>query len=225
MYLSRLTLNQLSAQVRAELAHPYEMHRTLSRGFPKDTFNKTRNDGECSGVLFRVDESPRDHRIVVLVQSQVAPDWTYLNDKRDVRGHAYLLQPPESKLLELKLAAGQTFAFRLHANPTKRLGKSAGEKKGKRVGIRNEEKQFEWLQRKAEQGGFRVVRAMVSRKDRIKDNPKEGDDRSSLDFLAAQFDGVLLVRDPDLLIKAVRSGIGSAKGLGFGLLSLAPVRG
>jgi len=219
MFISRLFLNPCSAQVRAELAHPYEMHRTLARAFPKDTFGRTRDDGECSGVLFRVDESPRDHRIVVLVQSQVAPDWAYLNDKRDARGHAYLLQPPESKSLELKLAV------RLRANPTKRLGKLAGEKKGKRVGIRDEEKQLEWLRRKAEQGGFLIVRAMVSRKERIKDKPKEGDDRPSLDFLAAQFDGVLLVKDPDLLSQAVKSGIGSGKGLGFGFLSLAPVRG
>ena len=95
MYLSRLILNPLCAQVRAELARPYEMHRTLSRAFPQDTFRKTRDDSNAAGVLFRVEESPRDNRIVVLVQSQIAQDWTYLNDERDARGHEYLLQPAE----------------------------------------------------------------------------------------------------------------------------------
>jgi CRISPR system Cascade subunit CasE len=36
------------------------------------------------------------------------------------------------------------------------------------------------------------------------------------------FEGVLRVNDPAKLIEAVRNGIGSAKGYGFGLLSLAP---
>jgi CRISPR system Cascade subunit CasE len=36
-----------------------------------------------------------------------------------------------------------------------------------------------------------------------------------------QFDGLLKVDDPVLLAKAVQAGIGSGKGFGFGLLSLA----
>ena len=38
------------------------------------------------------------------------------------------------------------------------------------------------------------------------------------------FDGVLEVNDPDIFIKSIESGIGSAKGFGFGLLSIAPVK-
>jgi CRISPR system Cascade subunit CasE len=38
---------------------------------------------------------------------------------------------------------------------------------------------------------------------------------------AVRFDGLLVVTDPERLRHALRAGIGSAKGFGFGLLSLA----
>jgi CRISPR system Cascade subunit CasE len=44
-------------------------------------------------------------------------------------------------------------------------------------------------------------------------------------FVSAQFDGILQVVDVDKMHAAIANGIGSAKGFGFGLLSLAPVRG
>ncbi len=223
MFLSRLTLNPRSAQVRSELARPYEMHRTLSRAFPPDTFNKTRDNDDAAGVLFRVDEQPREQSIAVLVQSKIAPDWSFLDDKKDARGHAYLLQPAEFKAFELKLAAGQTLAFRLRANPTKRLGKGAGDDHHKRVGIYKEDEQLKWLQRKAEAGGFRIVRAMVSRDEKIEnENTIHRDEQKhDLKLLSVQFDGVLQVVSADDLGKAIARGIGSGKGFGFGLLSLA----
>jgi len=53
----------------------------------------------------------------------------------------------------------------------------------------------------------------------------EKDDERRMRFVSAQFDGILQVREPELLLKALRNGIGSGKGLGFGLLSLAPAPG
>lgn len=41
-------------------------------------------------------------------------------------------------------------------------------------------------------------------------------------FLAVRFDGLLEVTDPGKFLETLRAGIGSAKGFGFGLLSLAP---
>jgi len=226
MYLSRLILNPLCAQVRAELARPYELHRTLLRAFPQGIVHKERDDDDAAGVLFRVDEQPRTNSIAVLVQSKIAPDWAFLNDKRDARGHAYLLRPPESKSFDslARLAAGQTLAFRLRANPTKRLGKGAGDDHHKRVGIYAEDEQLKWLQRKADAGGFRIVRAMVSREERIENDAAiHRDERThDLKLLSVQFDGVLQVADAARLRCALACGIGSGKGFGFGLLSLAP---
>lgn len=233
IYLSRLALNPGNSQVRAELARPYEMHRTLSRAFPPDTFCRERDNGESAGVLFRVDEKPRENIIVVLVQSKIAPDWSFLNDVKDVRGHAYLLHPPESKPLGLKLAAGQTLAFRLRANPTRRLGKAAGNDKSKRVGIYKEEEQRKWLREKLEgnehrqsTGGFHLLDAQISREEKF-ENPNainRAEQSHDLKLFAVQFDGVLKVIDKDRAIGTIERGIGSAKGFGFGLLSIAPIR-
>ena len=112
---------------------------------------------ESSGVLFRVDENPRDNAIVVLVQSKIAPDWSRLNGPQDLRGQPYLLRPAEVKTINLQLIARQALSFRLRANPTKRLGKSAGDGQGKRVGLYAEDKQLEWLQRKVEAGGRHYI--------------------------------------------------------------------
>jgi len=246
MYLSRLIINPRNAQVRSELARPYETHRTLSNAFPQGVVNMNRENDDSAGVLFRVDEKPRENVIVVLVQSKIAPDWSFLNDLHDRRGHSYLLpasmigdgkpNPAMTKLdLSKKLAVGQTLAFRLRANPTKRLGKAAVDNKGKRVGIYKEEEQLKWLREKIEgnehrrqlAGGFRLLRAQISREEKI-DNPKainRADQAHDLKVFAAQFDGVLQVVDPGKAIQTIERGIGSAKGLGFGLLSLAPIRG
>lgn len=225
MYLSRLTLNPRSAQVRAELARPYEMHRTLLNAFPQGQVEVERDDDNAAGVLFRVDEQPRDNRIIVLVQSQVAPTWDDLATKRDARGHAYLLQPAECKSFEPRLVSGQTLAFRLRANPTKRLSRGNDKQPGKRVGLRDEAEQIEWLKRKADAGGFRIVRAMVNRDEYIENEQaiRRKNQTHDLKLLAAQFDGVLQIVNADEFSKTMKCGIGSGKGFGFGLLSLAPV--
>jgi CRISPR system Cascade subunit CasE len=234
IYLSRLSINPRNAQVRNELAHPYEMHRTLLRAFPAGKFGMRRDKDEAAGVLFRVDENPREDVIAVLVQSKIAPDWSFLNAVKDVHGQAYLLCPPESKQVDLKLALGQTLAFRLRANPTKRLGKLAGDDQGKRVGIYGEEEQLKWLREKIEgnehrqlAGGLHLLRVQISQKERI-ENPKainRAERSHDLKLLAVQFDGVLEVVDKDKAIRTIEQGIGSAKGFGFGLLSITPIRG
>jgi CRISPR system Cascade subunit CasE len=48
------------------------------------------------------------------------------------------------------------------------------------------------------------------------DNPKR--------LFYARYEGRLQVTNIELLLDAVMSGIGPAKGFGFGLLSLAPVK-
>src|SRR5512143_2673582 len=101
MYLSRLTLNPRNAQVRSELARPYEMHRTLLQAFQHGQHGIDRASEEAAGVLFRVDENPREQQIVVLVQSRIAPDWSKLSDRRDSRGQSYLLRPSEFKIVNV----------------------------------------------------------------------------------------------------------------------------
>lgn len=226
MYLSRLLLNPRNAQVRKETAQVYELHRTLLNAFPQGKVHIERTDQEAVGMLFRLDEDPHQGLLSVLVQSKAAPDWSFLLEKTDNRGQPYLLPPDQAAdrrgnpavtgfELAKVLSAGQTLAFRLRANPTVKKDRP-DKKQGRRVAIRDETDQLKWLKRKAEQGGFRILQVYSNKDEFLQDEVHK------LGLFSVQFDGFLQVTDPLKLVGTIASGIGSAKGFGFGLLSLAP---
>jgi CRISPR system Cascade subunit CasE len=214
MYLSRLTLNPRNRRAQRELAEPYQMHRTLMRSFPDDM------DRENDRVLFRVETDPRTGVPTVLLQSTLEPRWGWLTNDgaRD-----YLLQPPETKTFDLQLASGQVLAFRLRANPTvkRRREKDDGSLRAVRDPLYGEEEQIKWLERKAEQGGFRLLSVRSQNAPDVRGWAHHDDARHKLKLFAVRFDGLLQVTDPGRLRETVQRGVGSGKGLGFGLLSLA----
>jgi CRISPR system Cascade subunit CasE len=228
MYLSRLILNPRSRQVQRELADPYEMHRTICRAFPDANFK----ENEPSGILFRLDLHPKKSVPTLLVQSHFQPDWSFLlADRKDyLLGEAFLpldVENPAWKEISLQLREGQALAFRLRANPTfkKTMEKDGGEKHKMRLGIFKEEDQHDWLKRKLEVAGAALVYVNISNSQLTRGKLFiEKEDEKRMRFLAVQFEGLLKVKDPNRLLESVRSGIGSGKGLGFGLLSLAPAR-
>ncbi|MEZ4705927.1 MAG: type I-E CRISPR-associated protein Cas6/Cse3/CasE [Caldilineaceae bacterium] len=208
MYLSKLILNPRSRPVQRDLARPHDLHRTILGAFPDDL------DKAAERVLYRLDQT-RGGELHLLVQSHLQPNWSGL------MGTDYLWAGPDNpalKEVEVRVQVGQQLAFRLRANPTKRMGKSAAHDKGKRVGLYKLEEQVNWLQRKAADHGFAIGSVMPTQQQRTDDN------RQNLKFLSVQFDGVLQVTDTDKFLTAIQSGIGSGKAFGFGLLSVAPVR-
>ena len=220
MYLSRLILNPRSRQVRSELARPYEMHRTLLNAFPQGEVHVERTAEDAIGLLYRIDEDARTGDLHLLVQSQRPPAWTLLAD------HDYLLpvaDNPATREVSLHLQPGQILAFRLRANPTRRLSAGKGNK-GKRIGIYKEEEQKAWLQRKGEQHGFGVLQVQISREEMIKRAdaiPDKMGNAHDLKLSSVQFDGILRVVDAERFVQAIGAGIGSGKAFGFGLLSVA----
>lgn len=214
MYLSRLILNPRNRRVQKEVADPYQMHRSLMKAFPDDLApNEER-------VLFRLETQPRTGALTLLVQSLTLPDWSWLAEP-NARGYLLPVDEPNPavKSFDLNLASGQVLAFRLRANPTVKRKFESGDHK--RVGLYREEEQIEWLKRKAEQSGFRVLSARIGNQNTVNGHIRRGEERHKLKLLAVQFDGLLEVTDPDRLRETVRRGIGSGKGFGFGLLSLA----
>lgn len=222
MYLSRLILNPRSRQVRNELADPYELHRTVCKGFPYANYK----DNEPSGILFRVDIHPRTRIPTLLVQSREMPSWGFLTiEKKDYlleEGNLPLdIENPSFKELHLSLHEGQTLAFRLRANPTVKKVRE-GKSQGRRIGLIREEDQQKWIVRKLESAGAALVSVNIVNEQLTRGKlftEKEQHKRMSL--LSVQFDGVLQVINTEKLINNISTGFGSAKGLGFGLLSLA----
>lgn len=233
MFLSKLVLNVRDRQARYDLARPYELHRTLCSAFP---------DNEPGRILFRIDSDRMGARPFVLVQSDLRPQWQRL----DQRGPHYLLTPPELKEFQPSFTRGQRLRFRLRANPTRKVaslskverlagagGEEGNTKNGRRLALLCEDEQVAWLLQKGAKGGFHIPGEWREEEDgrkmpnfRVEVIPegwvrcgKEG--HSEGRFFAVRFDGVLMVTDPDQLLQTVSEGVGSAKGFGFGLLSLA----
>jgi len=229
VFLSKLVLNLRNRSACHDLARPYELHRTLlTRGFG------ARPKAEVGRLLYRVD-SDRAERPVVLVKSDVVPSW-------DLPA-GYLLGPAETKPFDLTVAIGQRLRFRLRANPTKRVAEKnprlGSVMAGKRVGLVTDAERVAWLIRKAEPSGFAIPGEWFEgthpvtgaaepvpnfRVDVIPEGRARNDKTGFRDgaFVAVRFEGVLVVTDPLRFVGAVRAGIGSAKGFGFGLLSVAP---
>ena len=221
MYLSRLLLNTRNRDARRDLASPYDLHRTLARVFPGPRADaEGANEGRTPnhGLLFRA-EPDAPGGPAVLVQSLAEPDWRSLPD-------GYARQTDGPKPFEPRLCEGQRLRFRLVANPTVKK-QVEGRKNGARVPLVHdrapaghpevEAGYLDWLERKAEAGGFAVAHVVDAPFQTTGGRGKRG-----LTLFGVRFDGALTVTSPDRLLHAVRSGIGPAKGFGFGLLSLAP---
>ncbi len=248
LYLSRLILNLRSRQVMSELAHPYEMHRTILRAFPDVPSGAEAKARELFGVLFRVDVDDKHGTAGLYVQSRQEPDWSFLHSLdrylspsagpdgvscRDVL-------PAYSRLRD-----GQLLTFRLRANPTKRNAREGDPLKGKRVELQREDEQIAWLIRKGlerekgKPGGFELLmrrsedasgkEVLIPRVDVRPEGKRKGLKRDgaaghATTHMAVLFDGVLRITDRDAFLETVACGIGSGKAYGFGLLSVAPVR-
>jgi CRISPR system Cascade subunit CasE len=115
---------------------------------------------------------------------------------------------------------GQTFRFRLAANPTKRL-RGDGKNDGNRIGLEREEDQLKWLSRKSDLHGFRVLAARTAKINQPDGCKVVNGKKQHIRQFAVRFDGILQVTDAEAFSLACRQGIGSGKGMGFGLLSLA----
>ena len=210
LFLSRLLLDPRSPRVQRELSDPYQMHRSIMRAFPDDL------ESDEERVLFRVGCARGTSQYTLLVQSWSRPDWSRLVEDEGARGYLLDTEEPNPSVKEFapRLRPGQVLAFRLRANPTIK-------RKGKRLGLYQPEEQMGWLARKAKQGGFRLLSARESGEEVLRGVAGRDSQSQHLRLLSVQFDGLLHVEDPQRLRRAVEEGIGSGKGFGFGLLSLA----
>jgi len=197
MYLARLILNNSHLAV-SWVSNPYRVHQRLLMAY----------DGDPR-LLFRIDNIGETTQIIV--QSHKEPNWDSFGETFRV-----LTQSPEYKLYDPRLIINCHYRFRLLANPTIK-------RDGKRLGLLNEADQCAWLDRKLTAAGA-TVKDCMSKPLGIQQSSKNPHKEAAIQsHFAVLYEGVLLVNDPIRLIQAIDNGIGSAKGFGFGLLSLARV--
>ena len=159
-----------------------------------------------------------------------------LSARRPEDRHA-LFEIDEPKAFAPALAPGDRLRFSLRANPTVRKSKEPGQRHAPRHdvvmdalrplqdGSRAEhrmsairKKGFDWLARQGCKAGFEIREDELLcegyRQHRI--DRDAGD--STLSFSSLDFEGVLKVREPDLLTSAIARGFGPSKAFGCGLM-------
>lgn len=201
LYLSQLSLNLQSRLVRQDFENLYDMHRTLSQAVSAGL------DKKAERLLWRIEQTPKNQAPLLLVQSHSEPNWQVLSER-----DANYLHTVQSKSFSPNLVVGQQLNFRLKANPTIK-------RKGKRWGIPDSAGQIQWLMRKAQNHGFALQECHIRQQQRIR--PYKGKREQIITLDTVTFEGKLIVSDIELFNQALRLGIGSAKSLGMGLLSVA----
>ncbi len=217
MYFSRMPLNAARRGTRFFRASPQAMHAAILAAFPPGV-STSNADGR---VLWRLDTAGNE--VFLYIVSPEAPDLTHVIEQAgwptlstwETRDYGPLLA---------QITAGQHYAFRLIANPVRQPRDP--ELGGKRVGHVTAAQQEQWLMGKAERSGFRLRSGVDSApavvvSDREVKKFSRGSGMVTLS--TARFDGQLEVADAALFRRALTAGIGSAKGYGCGLMTLARV--
>ncbi len=239
MYLSKLVLNPRAHQVRRDLTNPYQTHASLCWAFRKPEALSEAETGSWERgktvypFLWRLEPPQPRAAPILLVQSEVEPQWDVFAERHP---NYFSRKVKVGKLPLEHLVQGQTLRFRLKANPTVTKRHDDQPDKQKRVGLYkmedllgyrsdNGEWILGWIERQSdfgtEQRGF-VVGAqdvILRNTERLRFHKHEGGHPITLQ--SALFDGYLKITDVDLFKETLAKGVGKAKGLGFGLLSVA----
>ena len=127
------------------------------------------------------------------------------------------MQPPsgtghaiETRIVTIPEEVGSVHLFSARLNPIKR-----SKKNGKWIGLSGNELR-KWITRKSIENGFAIIDIKIS--DEGHRISQKGTMEISLRSIMIM--GILSITDPVKFKKAVQSGIGAAKGFGFGLINL-----
>jgi len=192
-YLSQSIIPAAIA-LNARLTDGYAWHTAIWQAFPG-------RPDDARDFLFRVD--PRGDVFRVLLLSGQKPAST------DVFAW-------QTKAVSPSLLEQGAYRFQLKANPTMR--RSADKR---RLAIYDPAQLRDWLKRKASAAGFALDDDLLDIGAPMDETfVKDG---HRVKHVAVEFAGVLRVVDRERFTAAFHSGIGSAKGFGYGLLMLQPI--
>lgn len=216
MYLSRVYLDQERHETMKALARPRLLHGAVEHGFA----------GKRQRRLWRIDRRTNDCQLLVL--SVEEPDFAHLAEQFGFPDAEPLWETKDYRPLLAKLEKGQSWQFRLCANPTRSSAKDKSQKaeRGKVFAHVTHDQQKKWLIDRAnncgiilDENAFDVVHTNWYR---FSNNQSE---KRRITIRTATFEGVLTVDDPDRFKSVLVNGMGRAKAYGCGLLTIANKRG
>lgn len=203
MYLTRVVVG-LEEALQQGLRDAYAWHQAVWDAFP-------RQPGKARDFLTRLDQQADSLQLLILSPREPqAPCWGLW----------------ESKAVAPAFLRHDRYVFSLRANPTtKRVVRDQSgnrRKNGRRTRICSERDLVAWLARKGSGAGF-ALESGVSVAPPV--DQVSWKRRTRIVHARVDFSGRLRVTDRQQFVAAYRTGIGPAKGFGFGLLLLKPIAG
>lgn len=221
MYLTRFQINSARRGARKLLASPQTMHAAVLAGFasPSDHTSPT------GRTLWRVDQTA-EHQTLLYIASPGQPDLTHLVEQAGWPTTGTWQTRRYDPLLD-DLAVGQTWAFRLTANPTHAGRKTPEAPDTQRFGNVTADQQLAWLLKRTAQHGFEVLtqpdgtpNLVIRQRQTLAFHRVRGQKRVTLTTVT--YEGVLRVSGPAAFRTVLTNGIGHARAYGCGLITLAP---
>ncbi|WP_214109298.1 type I-E CRISPR-associated protein Cas6/Cse3/CasE [Acrocarpospora catenulata] len=202
-WLIRILPDLRRRDVNSDLADPDRLHKRMMQLVPDELGTNARSQ---AGVLFRIEDTRQG--VQLLAQSRMKPDLGRLPD-----GYGEMAVRELDGLLR-QLTTGLPVHYRIAANPSKRLGRTASKDAGKIKALYGAAAEEWWVTRAAAHG--LAVTTVTSH------SLQEIRAKGTVRHAVVRFDGHGTVSDPYALRAAVLKGIGRGKTYGCGLLSLAP---
>lgn len=192
------------------IRNAYGAHRLFWRAFPDAA------PGAVQPFTFAEQDGAQDGQKIFLMQSEHRPDFSLV-----------LGVQAEVKVIHLEVNPGDFFYFRLRASPSKALHVTKDEivpgtksmLRGIRVGIQSRLGVQHWLDRQAGQAGFEARNLVFDINERaIKLHSVTSGKKHGFTAASAQFDGTLVVTDPEKFAQALFTGVGRGRSYGFSML-------
>ena len=235
IYLTKMILNP---QSRASLAMIWEIRRNCIRRFQR-RFRQVENQRHLPhherktprnkfNILHRLDFDASADRAVLLVQSALNPDWSFLPDDYADEIECKTIHEQYGRIengINFDVSsAGKSDEAHRQIRPNRHERFQGKRKIRRRVELRTDEEKIEWLKRKGEDAGFQLADVKIKecgrqcRSDHGRKNRSSAKTRkiSKMTFGSVVFEGVLEVTDAEKFRESLRSGIGTGKAYGFG---------
>ncbi|MFI3169664.1 MAG: type I-E CRISPR-associated protein Cas6/Cse3/CasE [Faecalibacterium sp.] len=206
MYLTKIQPNMRHPGVRHCMTNCHDMHRTLMSGFSDVPTQSARAD---IGLLYRIIPGTPT---TIWLSSKVTPDPQNLENKGFIVLGTRCFSP-----LEQAFFAGQTLRFELLAVPSKKTPTTG--KNSRRSYLKTQEERTQWLIRKGEQNGFKLLHLAERQEEKIVGSRKN----APLIFTATAWEGVLEVTDEAAFWHGLCNGIGAERAYGAGMLMVRGV--
>lgn len=213
-FLSRFQVD-LDIAIDLGIRDNYQWHKKIWEFFPNNKCIKR-------DYLSRIDT--HDRSFLVWILSQIKPECPVWLDPDRLN-----IKPISDSFF-----SHSKYAFDIVVNPTKSLTSIEKSKRGKRVSIVKEDELREWIQRKGVnrsfdkngnpiRGGFKIIQEKPLEIGRMYEYYFNKGEHVGFHG-GVRFKGFLEVTDAAAFRQTYFQGIGSAKGFGFGLMLLAPIK-